>query len=138
MLNTVSESALQEANLQQLVQEEVQKSIYRDEILEMDNLMLSGSEDPIIRGGRSYLPADHKHSDPRQFGTRRLMILTPDYITTSQSEEGPRNLLPHLVFKNLSLKATGEFRSFEHELPGLLAWCPAINAAFSFTTTQCR
>lgn len=50
MLNTVSESALQEANLQQLVQEEVQKSIYRDEILEMDNLMLSGSEDPIIRG----------------------------------------------------------------------------------------
>ena len=50
MLNTVSESSLQEANLQQLVQEEVQKSIYRDEILEMDNLMLSGSEDPIIRG----------------------------------------------------------------------------------------
>lgn len=39
MLNPISESALQEANLQQLVQEEVQKSIHCDEILEMDHLM---------------------------------------------------------------------------------------------------
>ena len=29
-----------------------------------------------------------------------------------------------------------EFVFLEHELPILLAWCPAINAVLSFTTTQ--
>lgn len=39
MLNPIYESALQENNLQQLVQEEVQKNIHYDEILEMDHLL---------------------------------------------------------------------------------------------------
>ena len=39
MLNPISESALKEANLKQLVQEEVHKSIHCDEILEMDHLL---------------------------------------------------------------------------------------------------
>ena len=33
--------------------------------------------------------ADHKHVDPRPVRTRRLMMLTPDYLTTNQSEECP-------------------------------------------------
>ena len=37
----------------------------------------------------------------------------------------PMTLTPNNYFKNPCLKATGEFRSFEHELPILLAWCPA-------------
>ena len=31
-------------------------------------------------------------------------------------------------------KAIEEFGSFEHELPILLAWCPAMNAVLFFTT----
>ena len=34
--------------------------------------------------------ADHKHLDSRLVGTSRLIMLTPDYLTTSQSEEGPQ------------------------------------------------
>ena len=33
--------------------------------------------------------AAHKHTDPRQAGTRRLMKLTPTYLTTNQSEDCP-------------------------------------------------
>ena len=45
------------------------------------------------------------------------MILTPDYLITKQSEKSPwadhtpSNSLPHPVFKNLFLKAIGQFRS---------------------------
>ena len=31
----------------------------------------------------------HKQLDPRLVETRRLMMLTPTYLTTNQSEEGP-------------------------------------------------
>ena len=37
-----------------------------------------------------YLHADHPHGDPRLVGTRRLMMLTPSYLTTNQSEERPQ------------------------------------------------
>ena len=60
----------------------------------------------------------------------------PHYLTVNQAENYaqadhvPYDPLPHTVFKNPSLKALGEFRSFENELPVLLAWCPAINTMF--------
>ena len=53
--------------------------------------------------------------------------LEPNYLTTHQSENCawadhvPCDPLPHTVFKNPSLKVTGEFWSFEHELPILPA-----------------
>ena len=74
------------------------------------------------------IPGAHKYIDPRLVGTRRLVRLTPDYLTTSQSEECPQidhtlcSSFPYPVFENLSLKAIGEFEFFEHQLPGLLAW----------------
>ena len=34
--------------------------------------------------------ADQKHIDPRLAGTRKLMILTPNYLTTNQSEKCPQ------------------------------------------------
>ena len=40
-------------------------------------------------GGRSQLYAAYKHVDPRPVGTRRLVMLTPDYLTTNQSEVCP-------------------------------------------------
>ena len=72
--------------------------------------------------------------------------IPPCYLTTNQSGGCPRadqalcDPLPHFVFKNPSLKATGEFGSFEHELPILLAWRHVghftINVVLSFTTPQ--
>ena len=32
----------------------------------------------------------HKHVDPRLTGNRKLMMLTTDYLTINQSEEGPQ------------------------------------------------
>lgn len=46
------------------------------------------------------------------------------------------SLTPKVAFKTPSLKALGEFGSSEPELPILLAWHPANNAALSFTTTR--
>ena len=40
-------------------------------------------------GGRSQLDAAHKQVDPRLAGTRKLMMPTPNYITTQQSEQCP-------------------------------------------------
>ena len=54
------------------------------------------------------------------------MILITDHITTNQLEEGPQAYhaphtpLLHPVFKNFSLRAIGEFGSFEHDVPILL------------------
>ena len=31
----------------------------------------------------------YKQVDPKPVGTRRMMMLTPDYITTNQSEDRP-------------------------------------------------
>lgn len=42
----------------------------------------------------------------------------------------PRTLSLHTVFKNPFLEATKEFRSFEPELPILLAGQPEINMGF--------
>jgi len=69
--------------------------------------------------GRSYLYAAHKHVDPRLAGTRRLMKLTPDYLTINQSEGCPQANNPHYnpflhpAFRNIFLKVTGEFKPFE-------------------------
>ena len=70
---------------------------------------------------------------------------SPCYLTLSQSEGGvqadhtPNDSLLYLAFKYPFLKATGEFESFEHELPVLPAWLQtghlAINVLISFITT---
>ena len=39
------------------------------------------------------------HGDPRPVGTRRLMLLTPDDLTTNQSEECPQ--ADHALFELL-------------------------------------
>ena len=39
------------------------------------------------------------HVAPRPTGTRRLMMLTPSYLTTNQSEERPR--ADHAIFEPL-------------------------------------
>ena len=63
------------------------------------------------------------------------MILITNHITTNQLEEGPQAYhaphtpLLHPVFKNFSLRAIGEFGSFEHEVPILLTW-PAASLHF--------
>ena len=79
----------------------------------------------------------------RPVGTSGSTMVIPNYLTSSQSEEytyklitHPTTHLYHPVFKHLSLKAFGEFEPFKHQLPGLFAWCPAINTALSFTTTH--
>ena len=75
------------------------------------------------------------------------MTLPPDELTTNQSEEHPRadhapTPLPHTVFKNPSLNATGEFRPFQQELPVFLAWSHvghlATNAVLPFATARCQ
>ena len=40
-------------------------------------------------GVRSYLSTAHKHTDPRRVETRRLMMLTPNYLITNRSEQCP-------------------------------------------------
>lgn len=74
----------------------------------------------------------HKLADPRLVGTRRLMIHIPEtslcYLPINQSKENqkiiiPAALIPHVAFKNPSLKAIKEFRYSDTRLPVLLAWC---------------
>ena len=68
-------------------------------------------------------------------------ITTLYYLTTNQSEESPQAAaLPlSVAFKNPSLKAIREFRSFEHKLSvHSLCLVPIINAVLSFTRTQCQ
>ena len=70
---------------------------------------------------------------------------SPCYLTLSQSEGGaradhtPYDSILYLAFTQPFLKATGEFESFEHELPFLPAWPHtghlAINVLISFITT---
>ena len=58
-----------------------------------------------LPGGGSQLRAAYKHVDPRQVRTRRLMMLTPNHLTTNQAEkclQADRALLldtthPHLA-----------------------------------------
>ena len=56
--------------------------------------------------------AVRKHVDSRPVGTRKLVMLTPNYLTTNQSNVHERitTPLPRPVFGNLSLKAFGEFK----------------------------
>ena len=65
---------------------------------------------------------------------------SPYYLATNQSEESPQaaTFTPNVAFKNPSLKVMREFRSLEHGLPVLFAWCPVINAICSFTLTWCQ
>ena len=41
---------------------------------------------PSLPDRKSWLSADHMHIDPTPVGSRRLMMLTPNYLTTNQSE----------------------------------------------------
>ena len=92
--------------------------------------------------------ADHKQVNPGPIRTRRLILEIPEtspcYLTINQSEDcaqadhAPCDSLPHIVFQNPSLKAIGEFDSFKHELPVLLAWGPTINTILSFITAGCQ
>ena len=56
------------------------------------------------------------------------------YLNNNQSKESPwaATLTPKITFKNSNLNTIGEFEPLEHELPILLAWCPAL----SFITIQ--
>ena len=49
---------------------------------------------------------------------------------SAQADHSFCSPLPHAAFKTPSLKAFGEFGSFELELPILLVWHRAINATF--------
>ena len=52
----------------------------------------------------------YKQVDPKPVGTRRMMMLTPDYITTNQSEDRPwvdHTLLFEPLLWNSSLPAPG-------------------------------
>ena len=57
--------------------------------------------------------ADHKHIDPRLNRTKRLMMVTPDFLTTNQSEECPRadwapcDPVPHPVFRTAPCRLSG-------------------------------
>ena len=72
-----------------------------------------------------------------------ILKIPSGYLTTNQSEgraDHAPTLSLCLAFKTPSRKAFGEFGSFEHELPILLAWphvgCLGTNAALPFTTTR--
>ena len=58
---------------------------------------------------------------------RRLLMLTPDYLTSNQSDEHLQadyilHIPLHPTFKNFSLKCFENFGSFEHQLP----WTPCL------------
>ena len=48
-------------------------------------------------GGRSQLCAAHKHMDSRPVGTRKLIMLTSNYLTTNQSGKGPGAEVDHTL-----------------------------------------
>ena len=90
---------------------------------------------------RNHLEADHKHVDPRWVGTRRLMMLMPDYLTTNQSEEcpwadhTPCNTLFSKTFPWKPAESLGLLKT--SYLDSLLV--PCSNAVFpSFSTTWCQ
>ena len=56
-------------------------------------------------------------------------MLTPDYLTTT-NQKNIHELILHPATPSLILKATGEVRPSEHQLPGLLT----VNAPLPFTT----
>ena len=84
---------------------------------------LFGRNQDSCPGGRWWLHADNKHTEPRLVGTSRLMNkitkASPRYLSAKQSEESPQaaTLKPNVSFKNPSLETIGEFSSFEHQLP---------------------
>ena len=97
---------------------------------------------PTQLTGGWWLHADHKQVDPRLAGVRRLLTEIPKASPTSPHHQAVRKMstswpgtlwtLPLIVaFKNPSLKAIREFRSFEQKFKR----DPAINAVLSFTST---
>ena len=81
-----------------------------------------------------------EHSTRKQSGNKvkqSIRIAHTSRLTSSPSHQEkvthPKALTLNVGFKNRPLKTSAEFRSFEHELPILLTWCPAINSALSFT-----
>ena len=84
--------------------------------------------------------AGEKEAKKKREKKKKIPKALPCYLTTDQSEESSQaaTLTPNAAFKNPSLKAMREFRSFEYKMLILLAWCPAVNALLSFTTTQCQ
>ena len=78
-------------------------------------------------GGRWWQHAEHVN--PRLVGTRKLVIKFPEHPVTSPPKDQKKvlhsvPLTPTFASINCSLTATGEFGSFEHELPTLLVLCP--------------
>ena len=69
-------------------------------------------------------------------------LTLPCHLTINQLENCEKadhisgRRLPHTAFKNALLKPTGEFGSFEHELP--ILFFRVMNATLSFTTTWCQ
>lgn len=64
----------------------------------------------------------------------KLYVDANQFKNCAGADHTPYRILPHSDFKNASLKTIKEFGSFEHELPILLVWHPAVNAVLSLTT----
>lgn len=65
-----------------------------------------------------------------------MRFLKLHHITTSlTNQKNVQKLIRHPVTltPTVSLKAIGEFGSFENQLPILFAWCPAIYTVLTFT-----
>ena len=86
---------------------------------------------------------DGKNTDPRLAATpeaddARNLTLMPAHPRVLRVLITPPAPPPPLAFKIPPLTATGQFGSFEHKMPILLAWHLNMNAVLSFTTTQCQ
>ena len=88
-------------------------------------------------GGTSLLYAVHEHVDQRPGGTRRLMMLTLDYLTTNQSKDCPR--VDHALLREHWLLTTPSREG--HSFEGInLPWSPlpgkVINLFLSITSPK--
>ena len=96
-------------------------------------------------GGGLRLHADHRHTDPRLSGIRRLMIRTPEtslchLTTTGESEEShaPCKLHPRYgLWRTFPWGPSDQvFRAWATHFPPSV---PSVNTILSFiTTTQCQ
>ena len=67
--------------------------------------------------------AAHKHTDPRLVGTKKLVMLTPSYLTTNQSEEFP--WADHTLFLEHYKTLHYLFQDGSHSLECIpLPWSP--------------
>lgn len=97
------------------------------------------TETPLHGVTTACCPQPGRPQEPT-FGTRKLMMVTPSDLITSQSGgpmswPHPSDPLPHSLFESLSPDAFREFRSSEHELPWTPCLGPAVSSALPFPTT---